>query len=188
MAVIRNRVKELRMVRAGDLFANPRNWREHPKGQQDALMGVLREIGYADALIARELPDGTLELVDGHLRAETTPDVEVPVLIVDLSQDEANALLTVLDPLASMAETNRESLESLLREIQPADAAMVVLLSEIASQQGIDLAPSSLPDSAPSAMADPRYSVLVSCEDETQQVELLQELSERGLSCRAIMF
>src|SRR5262249_54477850 len=32
------------------------------------------ELGYCDAVLARELPDGTLELIDGHLRCSTTPD------------------------------------------------------------------------------------------------------------------
>ena len=45
-------------VRAGDLQPNPKNWREHPKAQREALQGLLAEIGYADALLARELPDG----------------------------------------------------------------------------------------------------------------------------------
>src|SRR3972149_5815743 len=77
---IRDRIKELRRVRASDLKPNPRNWRTHPSGQQDALRGVLAEVGYADALLARELADGTLMLIDGHLRAEPTPDAVVPVL------------------------------------------------------------------------------------------------------------
>ena len=34
----------------------------------EAVRGVLAEIGYADALLARELPDGSLQLIDGHLR------------------------------------------------------------------------------------------------------------------------
>src|SRR5437879_4882851 len=75
---IRDRIKELRRVRARDLRPNPKNWRRHPKLQADAMRGVLAEIGYADTLLVRELPDGTLMLIDGHLRAEMTPDVEVP--------------------------------------------------------------------------------------------------------------
>ncbi len=74
---IRDRIKELRRVKAESLRPNPRNWRTHPPEQQDALRGVLAEIGYANALLARELADGTLMLIDGHLRAETTPDMIV---------------------------------------------------------------------------------------------------------------
>jgi hypothetical protein len=79
---IRDRIRELRRVRASELVLNPKNWRRHPKAQVDALRGLLAEIGYADALLARELVDGRLMLIDGHLRAETTPDAEVPVLVL----------------------------------------------------------------------------------------------------------
>ncbi len=60
---IRDRIKELRRVKASELSPNPRNWRTHPEGQQDALRGILAEIGYADAILARELKDGTLDRV-----------------------------------------------------------------------------------------------------------------------------
>ena len=57
-------------------------------------------------------PDG-LMLIDGHLRAETTPDQVVPVLILDVDEDEANKLLATLDPLAGMAETDKLALKDL---------------------------------------------------------------------------
>jgi hypothetical protein len=80
---IKDRIRELRRVRAGDLKPHPKNWRVHPESQRNALRGLLAEIGYADTLLTRELPDGSLQLIDGHLRAETTPDVLVPVLVTD---------------------------------------------------------------------------------------------------------
>lgn len=110
---VRDRVKELRRVSAKDLIPNPRNWRTHPKKQQDAMKSILAEIGYADALLAVETPEG-LMLVDGHLRAETTPDTEVPVLVLDLTMAEADKMLTVLDPVAAMAGRNDDILSSLL--------------------------------------------------------------------------
>lgn len=91
---VRDRVKELRRVRAGDLRPSPRNWRTHPQAQREALRGVLAEIGYADALLVRELDDGGQELIDGHPRAETTPDTEV----LDVDADEAAKLMLTLDP------------------------------------------------------------------------------------------
>jgi ParB-like chromosome segregation protein Spo0J len=114
---IRDRIKELRRVKASELFANELNWRTHPPGQQEALRSTLAEIGYADALIAREAPNGDLVLIDGHLRKEITPDVEVPVLIVDLNEDEAKKLLATLDPMAAMAETDKEALGKLLQQV-----------------------------------------------------------------------
>jgi hypothetical protein len=129
---IRDRVKELRRVRAGDLLPNPKNWRTHPASQADALKGILAEVGYADALLARELPDGTLMLVDGHLRAETTPELEVPVLILDVNEAEADKLLLSLDPLAALAETNAIALDSLLREVDTGSEGLQQMYADLA--------------------------------------------------------
>src|SRR5688572_29294420 len=107
---IRDRIKELRRVRAGDLRPHPKNWRTHPEEQQNALRGILAEVGYVDALMVRELPDGSLQIVDGHLRAETTPDAQVPELVVDLDDKEADKVLATFDPLAAMAEPDEPPL------------------------------------------------------------------------------
>ena len=127
---IKNRIKELRQVKASELLPNPRNWRKHPAGQADALRGALAEIGYADALIAYETNDG-LMLIDGHLRAETTPDMEVPVLITDLDEGEANKLLMTLDPMSAMAETDQDVLRGLLEATSIENEALQTMLSAV---------------------------------------------------------
>jgi len=129
---IRNRIKELRQVRASELLPNPRNWRRHPAGQADALRGALAEIGYADALIAYETDEG-LMLIDGHLRAETTPDMEVPVLVTDLDEGEANKLLMTLDPLAAMANTDQDVLLALLADVHFENQAVTDMLTTLAN-------------------------------------------------------
>ena len=110
--MIRNRIKELRHVRAGELRADDRNWRRHPKGQRAALEQMLQRNGYADALLTRETPDG-LVIIDGHLRAELDAEQVVPVLVTDLSEAEAGELLLTLDPLAAMAEADTQALAEL---------------------------------------------------------------------------
>lgn len=129
---IRNRIKELRHVKANELHPNSKNWRTHPKAQQDALKGILAEIGYADALLAREQTDGSLVLVDGHLRAETTPEEEVPVLILDIDEAESDKLLLSLDPLAALAETNATALDSLLREVDTGSEGLQEMYADMA--------------------------------------------------------
>ena len=133
---IRNRIVETRTVLAGDLIPNPKNWRRHPKAQADALRGVLREIGNADALLARELPDKRLMLVDGHLRADIMPDQRVTVLVLDLNEEEADKLLLTLDPLAAMATADNQRLNELLETVRSDDPAVLVLLDEISRQGG----------------------------------------------------
>jgi hypothetical protein len=125
---IKNRVKELRVVSASDLRPNPKNWRLHPKAQQDALRGILAEVGMADACLARELPDGSLMLIDGHLRAETVADAKVPVLILDVTEAEADKILATLDPLAAMAERDAEQLAALLGDLNEKNDALAPLV------------------------------------------------------------
>ena len=138
---IRNRVKELRMVSASDLIPNSKNWRRHPRGQQDALRGMISEIGFADALIARETPDG-LQLIDGHLRQEivaANPGAsdEIPVLVLDVTEEEADKLLATLDPLAAMAEADKDALQSLLQGIETDNGVVEQLLLDIAQRTEI---------------------------------------------------
>ena len=130
---IRDRIRELRRVPASQLRPNPKNWRTHPPAQRDALKGLLAELGYCDALLVRELEDGALELVDGHLRAEETPDMEVPVLVLDVSAEEAEKLLLTLDPLASLAEADTDALTSLLASVDTDSEAVRAMLAELAA-------------------------------------------------------
>jgi hypothetical protein len=132
---IRDRIRELRRVPAKSLLPNPRNWRRHPKAQAEALRGILQEIGYADALIARELPNGRLQLLDGHLRAATTPDQEVPVLILDVTEDEANKILLTLDPLAAMAESDSRQIQALLETMRTDNEAVQHLIRLTAGER-----------------------------------------------------
>ena len=143
---IRDRIKELRRVRAGDLVPNPRNWRTHPKSQRDALSGILAEIGYADALLARELPDGRLEIVDGHLRQSLDDNQEVPVLVLDLTEAEADKLMLTLDPLAAMAEANKDALEKLLAEASTNDEAVQRMMDDLAAEYKINIEVAGLTD------------------------------------------
>ncbi len=67
----------------------------------------------------------TGRMLDGHLRAElarkqgeATP---VPVVYVDLSEDEERTVLATLDPIAGMAIADEATLAGLVRSIEDAD-------------------------------------------------------------------
>ena len=113
---ISNRIVDYRTVPAGALIENPRNWRTHPTAQREAMARVLDRVGFADALLVRETPEG-LQLIDGHLRAEVAPDAEVPVLVLDVTEDEADLILATHDPIAEMAGTDGAKLQDLLDDL-----------------------------------------------------------------------
>jgi DNA modification methylase len=125
------------MAAVADIAPNPRNWRTHPKSQQDALAGVLAEVGVVQHVIINER---TGHLVDGHLRvslAERTGEIAVPAVFVDLSDDEEALVLATLDPLAAMAETDAAALAALLASVSVGDDALAAMLADLGTANGI---------------------------------------------------
>ncbi len=144
---IRDRIKDFRRVSASELRPNPKNWRTHPQEQLDAIKGILAEVGFAGAELARELPDGSLMLIDGHARAEIMGSNLVPVLVLDIDEAEADKLLATFDPIGAMAGADRQKLDDLLRTIDTGSEALQQMLSDLAEDAGlIDIDSANLPD------------------------------------------
>jgi hypothetical protein len=180
---IRDRVKELRRVIARQLRPNSKNWRTHPPAQQDALRGVLAEIGFAGALLARQLDDGSLELVDGQLRAETAPDALVPVLVLDVSAEEADKLLATFDPLGAMAGADPAAVERLLADLHFANSSVEKLVEQIAASDAAPIDPNA-GQPPPEVQIPKLFQVIVECENEVQQHDLFERLKSEGHKCR----
>lgn len=137
--------------------ANPRNWRTHPREQQQAVAGALGEVGWvAEVLVNRT----TGHVVDGHLRIELAlerREPSVPVTYIALSEDEERLVLASLDPLAAMASVEEERLGALLDDLEPIDDALRTLLDDLARQHGLDALHSGLadPDDVPALPDEP---------------------------------
>lgn len=115
---IQSRIKSLEHIKASDLIRNEKNFRKHPAKQERIMRGMLDEIGYADALLGRRLADGRVELLDGHLRAGISGDAVVPVLLLDLTDDEADKLLAFLDRITVLAKEDKQAAARLISGLQ----------------------------------------------------------------------
>jgi hypothetical protein len=177
----RNRIKRHERVRAGDLVRHELNPRLHSQAQRAALASIYGEIGFARSLLAYELPDGRLKLIDGHLRADMNPDHEVEVEVLDVDDAEARALLLVIDPMAQLAGYDAEVLQQ-VRDLTENDSRAVKdlwqTLKEAGEQTKRTLA------ALQRAPAE-QFLVVVECDDEAQQRELLARFHEEGLRCQA---
>ncbi len=181
---IRNRIKAHRRVRAGDLVPHEWNFRTHPELQRAALQALYREVGFARSLLAYELPDGRLKLIDGHLRRDLDPDMEVDVEILDVTEDEARALLLSIDPLAALAQT-QEQIHQRLLEIAPVVSDELQEAWRAAAEASLG-AGDEPPEPGVAAGPD-QYLVLVTCRDEKEQVDLLGRLHGEGFICKALL-
>jgi hypothetical protein len=181
---IRNRIKGHRRVRAGDLVPHEWNYRLHPDGQKDALRALYQEVGFARSLLAYELPDGRLKLIDGHLRREIDPDMEVEVEVLDVTEAEARELLLSIDPLVGLGQMQEQLYERLRQTTRARQPELEALWEAAArrSMEALERGSKRVEQAIPE-----QYLVLVTCRDEQQQVELLERFQEEGLVCKALL-
>lgn len=145
-----NRPLRLEWRSPSELADNPKNWREHPEAQTAALEAVVSEVGWAGAMLFNER---TGRLIDGHARkrlpAECLVDGKVPVLIGDWSEADERKILLTLDPLAAMAEANKQALGELMAGLETDSEAVQKMMEGLAAENDIDLfADGSLPADA----------------------------------------
>jgi hypothetical protein len=130
----RDRIIDFRRVKASELKPNPENPWQHPEDQRVAMEAALRELGFVDAVMTRQLKDGSLQICDGHLRSELGEDQEVPVLVTDLTEEEARKVLLTFDELKDLADLDPESYAALLKEVEFEDKELKKFVEEVASE------------------------------------------------------
>ena len=131
---------------ASQFMANPRNWRQHPQAQRDALHGALNEVGWI-APVVENVRTGNL--VDGHERVWQglqNDDAEVPYVQVDLSEAEESYAILTLDPIGAMAAADAAKLGDLLHEVQSGEAGVQAMLAEVAKNAGLYQEPKEAPE------------------------------------------
>jgi len=186
-AAVRNRIRAHLRVRAGDLVPHELNPRVHPEAQRQALAALYHEIGFARSLLAYELPDGRLKLIDGHLRRDMDPDMPVDVEVLDVNDAEARALLLSLDPLAQLAGHDQAVLARLRGLTQTSSDALANLWGAVgrsgaAVQETLEKTRPQRPPAIPE-----QFLILVECPDEAAQTALLQRFQTEGLRCKALV-
>jgi hypothetical protein len=133
----RNRIVGHGEVDPKSIIANPRNWRIHPLVQSQGLEAVLDELGWIAPITINR---ATGYCLDGHLRVALAVKrgvSSVPVQYVELSEDEEALALATLDPLAAMAEADKDLLSSVLNSVQTDNYQVKLLLDEIGTMAGI---------------------------------------------------
>jgi hypothetical protein len=177
----RNRIVRHVRMRAGELVPHELNPRVHSDAQRAALEAIYAEIGFARSLLAYELADGRLKLIDGHLRAAIDPDQDVDVEVLDVNDAEARALLLAIDPLAQIAGYDAEGLNE-LRQIVEKDSAAVKSLWEAIERAGRK----TLKDLNRNEPPPPeQFLIVIECDGEEEQLALLERFHKEGLQCHA---
>ena len=164
MSAYKNRIIGSGEESLDDILFNPRNWRIHPLSQQDALKGILEEVGWVQQVIINKR---TGNLVDGHLRCQLAAregNKTIPVLYVDIDEAEELLVLSTLDPIAAMAVTDKAKLEELLADIESENENVQKMLDDIATKEKLEYGGVDVVEEARKTLAErfivPPFSVL----------------------------
>lgn len=165
-----------------DLMANPLNFRRHPGSQLEALRGSMKELGWIKSVLVNKV---TGHVIDGHARCEEAmrQGVKVPVDWVELSPEEERLALAVLDPITEMATRDENVLAQLLADVQTEDEGLAALLDSMRKEETES---PTITDTS-SQLGALEFRIVIDCQDEHQQGELLARFEEEGLKCRALM-
>ena len=128
----RSRIKEfIPSFPTKDLKPHPNNWRLHPETQKDLLGGLLDRFGKIDAILAYDSDKfGGRVVIDGHQRQEM--DAEYPVILLDVTDDEAAEILMTYNPLSELATQDTDAYRELLATVNAAELEASRELSAIA--------------------------------------------------------
>ncbi len=164
MGKIKNRIIGSGEEQLDQIMFNPRNWRIHPLSQQDALKGVLEEVGWVQQVIVNKR---TGNLIDGHLRCQLAAregQATIPVVYVDVSEDEEALVLATLDPIGAMAATDKQKLDELFAGIESENENVRKMMDDIAAKERLEYGESGNVEQARKTLAErfivPPFSVL----------------------------
>lgn len=122
----RIRVVAMGLARAGDIMDHEGNPFVPTAHQEAALRGSLSQIGISDVLkvYVSQRNDGRLTLMDGHKRKGMDPEQLWPVVVLDLSDEEADAQLAVHNLIGAWSGLDPLKMNALLQQAKAQNAEM----------------------------------------------------------------
>jgi ParB-like chromosome segregation protein Spo0J len=166
-----------------ELTPDPANTRTHGPENLNAIKASLRVYGQRKPVVVNRR-NGVIEAGNGTLEAARALGwTHVATVYVD-DDPVTQAGFSIADNrTAELAEWDRDALEMVLATIESDDDDLAAMLQNLAEEI-------SPPDEAePEVNTDipEQFNVLVECDSEQAQADLLQRLTTEGYSCRSLI-
>jgi ParB-like chromosome segregation protein Spo0J len=165
-------------------------WKDNPrKNDGEPVRKVaesIKRFGFSSPIIAR----ANGEIIAGHTRWKAAQSLKldrVPVRFLDLEPDDAHLLAIADNRTAQEAEWDDDILKAVLGQLESQGADLAAtgfdakelekLLNDINDDQ----------DASPQIGDALKYQIIVQCNDEVHQAELIERLEADGLRCTPMM-
>ena len=129
---LRNRIVGHADVSPDLIKPHSMNYRKHGEAQVNALSGSMTDLGWVKSVLVSKR---TNTIIDGHARWEEAKRRHlptIPVEYVDLTKDEENKALALLDPITEMATRDDAMFMQLLESVQSDDEKVTKALAKLA--------------------------------------------------------
>jgi ParB-like chromosome segregation protein Spo0J len=175
-----------------DLTPDPRNARTHSERNIKAICQSLSTYGARKPIVVQLAGDGRKIIRAGNGTAQAARRLgwtHLPALFVQEDDQAATGFALAANRTAELAEWDQSLLAELL---QQADNPELTAMCADITAAGDEVL-QTLEDAQPAAAADSPappvavFRLLVSCENEQQQIELLDRLHHQGLDVKALI-
>lgn len=171
------------------LIENPSNFRLHDDHQRAVMRTAIDRIGFINSVVVNKT---TGRIINGHMRvneAISSGQPTIPVVWVELSEQEEAAALATFDPISELAEVDSVIFGNLLREITADDADVAAVMEVVAEDQGVaemyfmDQAEEKDEVDLDAVRKAEKFLVVFHCTDQKYAEELSCKISEAGYDC-----
>jgi len=175
---------EIKRFKIKDLIPAPYNPRTISDSALSGLRASIKRFGYVDPIIR----NSNGHIIGGHQRIKALlaegydPDTEIEVVLVDIPEIEEKALNIALNNPAIQGDFDYLKLEPLLLELREGLGDLVLEELKLDS-----LIPIEKEKDASPQMNELEFRIIVDCDSEQQQGELLLKFEDEGIKCRALI-
>ena len=114
-----NRIIGLELRKPSQLLDHPMQHKTHPDAQVVALRALLEQVGIVGTLLVYTDAQGRERTLDGHMRKSLDPNVEWPCLMLDLTEEEADLMLSTYDAIGREAGIRLDLMRKLHERVEP---------------------------------------------------------------------
>lgn len=174
-------------VRCDALVLDPANARRHPARNLDAIRGSLRTYGQVKPIVVRK---DTNVVVAGNGTVEAARSLgwtHVAAVLTDMDAIAAAGFGIADNCTAELAEWDEEALATLLVALPASgDPHLDAMMDEL-RRAGQDETEPDEPAGDESGQLAESYQILIECDGEQQQAQLLERFAVEGIKCRSLI-
>lgn len=176
---------EIRIMALADLRPAAYNPRVISEESMAGLTKSIERFGLVEPIVVNRRNN---TIIGGHQRVaamQAQGKSEAQVMVVDLSDEDERALNVTLNNPHITGEWNKDMLTTLLDQIKSDETIDFdgLRLNELFNDLNLP------PEGSDAATDNPniQYVVLIQCESESKQLELIERFQNEGLSCKAFV-